>query len=181
MLKVLQIILQNSRANLAQAFLAGFVQCGLGLLLGNLVCMFAELPDGVKGTPVRPVLPLALSRQLLLQGINQEVISSQDKREPRDPNNHEPLEHGAEPTASPKLILADYSLRQATRGKAIVPAGAEIHEQKMAEERWSHAMRRASEKQVAIGKLKIEKREENFPLAPRVNGERVHVAGYPRT
>ena len=46
MLKVLKIGLKNSRTNLAQAFLTGFVQCGLGLLLANLVCMFAELLDG---------------------------------------------------------------------------------------------------------------------------------------
>src|SRR6267378_4833927 len=32
MLKVLKISLKNSRANLAQAFLTGFVQCGLCLL-----------------------------------------------------------------------------------------------------------------------------------------------------
>src|SRR5882762_8287438 len=109
--KVLKITLKNSRANLAQAFLTGFVQCGLCLLLGSLVCMFAELLDGVKSAPVRPVLPLALSRHLLVQGINQEVVSPQDEREPCDPKNHEPLEHGAEPTASTNYIPAYYSFR----------------------------------------------------------------------
>lgn len=67
--KVLQKNLKDSGANLAQAFLAGFVQCGLCFLLGNFVRMFAELLDGVKGAPVRPVLPLSLSRHLLVQGI----------------------------------------------------------------------------------------------------------------
>ena len=109
--KVLKITLKNSRANLAQAFLTGFVQCGLCLLLGSFVRTFAELLDGVKSAPVRPVLPLALSRHLLVQGINQEVVSPQDEREPRDPKNHEPLEHGAEPTASTNYIPAYYSFR----------------------------------------------------------------------
>jgi len=109
--KVLKITLKNSRANLAQAFLTGFVQCGLCLLLGNFVRTFAELLDGVKSAPVRPVLPLALSRHLLVQGINQEVVSPQDEREPCDPKNHEPLEHGAEPIASPNYIPAYYSFR----------------------------------------------------------------------
>src|SRR5438552_3332708 len=91
MLKVLKISLKNSHANLAQAFLTGFVQCGLCLLLGNLVRMFAELLDGVKNAPVGPVLPLALSRRLLVQGVDQEVVSPQDEHEPCDPQNHEQI------------------------------------------------------------------------------------------
>src|SRR6266850_1771067 len=160
MFKVLKILLKNSRANLAQAFLVGFVQCGLCLLLGTFVWMCAELLDGVKGAPVSPVLTLALTRYLLVQCVNQEIVGPQDEREARDPKNHEPLEHAAEPTASPKFILADYSLRQAARGKAIVSVRAEIHSQKMAEECWSHALRNERE----IRKWKVEKGRKESPL-----------------
>src|ERR1700682_1792904 len=126
MFKVLKILLKNSRANLAQAFLVGFVQGGLCRVLGPFVWMRAELLDGVKGAPVSPVLPFALSRHLLVHGVNQEVISSQDKRDPRDPNNHEPLEHAAEPTPSPQFLLADYFFCLAARRKAIVSMRPEI-------------------------------------------------------
>src|SRR6266481_5195662 len=160
MFKVLKILLKNSRANLAQAFLVGFVQCGLCLLLGTFVWMCTELLDGVKGAPVSPVLPLALTRYLLVQGVNQEVIGPQDEREARDPKNHEPLEHAAEPTASPKFILADYSLRQAARGKATVSGSADMYSQKMAEEHWSHALRNERE----IRKWKVEKGRKESPL-----------------
>jgi hypothetical protein len=51
---------------------------------------------------------------LLVQRINQQIVSSQDKRNPYDPQNHEPLEHGTE-TPSPKFILADFSLAQPAR------------------------------------------------------------------
>jgi len=159
MFKVLKILLKDSRANLAQAFLVGFVQCGLCRMLGTFVWMCTELLDGVKGAPISPVLPLALSRDLFVQGVNQEVIGPQDEREARDPKNHEPLEHAAEPTASPKFILADYSLRQAARGKALISVRAEIHSQKVAEERWSHALRKERE----IRKWKVAKREERIP------------------
>src|SRR6266851_3481050 len=111
--KVLKIMLKNSRANLAQPSLAGVLQCGLGFFLGDFVRMFTELLDGVKGAPVSAVLALALSRDLLLQGVNQEIVGPQYEHEPRDPKNHEPLEHGVEPTASAKFILADCSLRRA--------------------------------------------------------------------
>src|SRR5712692_10458246 len=49
MLEVLQIILKNPRANLAQAFLAGLVQGSLCFLLGVCAWMFTKLLDGVKG------------------------------------------------------------------------------------------------------------------------------------
>src|SRR5712664_961030 len=114
--KVLKIMLKNSRAKLAQASLAGVVQCGLGFLLGDFVRMFTELLDGVEGAPVSAVLALALSRDLLFQGVNQNVVGPQDEGEPGDPKNHEPLEHGVEPTASAKFILADCSLRRAACG-----------------------------------------------------------------
>src|SRR6267143_179451 len=126
MFKVLKILLKNSRANLAQAFLVGFVQCGLCRMLGTFVRMCTELLDSVKGAPVSPVLPFELTRHLFGQGVNQKVIGPQDEVEARDPKNHEPLEHAAEPTESPKFILADYSLRQAARGKAIISVRAEI-------------------------------------------------------
>jgi hypothetical protein len=51
---------------------------------------------------------------LPVQRINQEIISCQDERNPYDPQNHEPLEHGTE-TPSLKFILADFSLTQAAR------------------------------------------------------------------
>src|SRR5260370_17762046 len=81
--------------------------------------MFTELLDGVKGAPVSAVLLLALSRDLLVQRVNQKVVGPQDEREPRDPKNNEPLEHGEEPTPSPKFIPADCSLWQAAFPKPI--------------------------------------------------------------
>jgi hypothetical protein len=48
---------------------------------------------------------------LLVQRVNQQVVSPQDEHNPRDPQNHEPLEHRTE-TPSPRFILADYSLAQ---------------------------------------------------------------------
>ncbi len=108
--EVLQIILKNPHANLAQALLAGLFQGGHCSLLGTDVQMFTELLDGVKGAPVSPILPLTLSRHLLFQGINQEIVDPQDEREPDDPENCEPLEHGAEPIASPKFLLVPFQL-----------------------------------------------------------------------
>ena len=61
---------------------------------------------------------------LLVQGVNQEVIRPQDEREPRDPKYHEPLEHGAEPTASTNYIPAYYSFLQIARGKGPLPRRA---------------------------------------------------------
>ena len=112
-LKVLKIILENFRASLAQAFSGSLVQCGLGPLLGRTVRMLTELHDSVVSAPIVLILPLALSRHLLFQGVNQEIVGPQNENEPRDPKNGEPLEHGAEPIASPMFSLADYSLRQA--------------------------------------------------------------------
>jgi hypothetical protein len=51
-------------------------------------------------------------------------------------------------------------LRQAARGKAIVSVRAEIHSQKVAEERWSHALRKERE----IRKWKVEKGRKESPL-----------------
>jgi hypothetical protein len=81
--------------------------------------MFAELLDGVEGAPVSAVLTVALSRHLLLHGVNQEVIRPQNEDEHHDPKYHELLEHVAEPTASPKFLLADYSLRQPARNNVL--------------------------------------------------------------
>src|SRR5260370_38077475 len=94
--------------------------------------MFTELLDGVKGAPVSAVLLLALSRDLLVQRVNQKVVGPQDEREPRDPKNHEPLEHGEEPTASPKFIPADCSLWRAACGKPILSGSGGISGYKMA-------------------------------------------------
>jgi hypothetical protein len=49
---------------------------------------------------------------LLVQRINQEVVRPQDEYDSYGPQNHEPLEHGAE-TPSPKSILSDFSFPQA--------------------------------------------------------------------
>src|SRR5258708_23297519 len=124
--KVLKIMLKNSRANFAEASLAGVVQCGLRFLLGDFVRMFTELLDDVKGAPVSAVLALALSRDLLVQRVNQKVVGPQDERQPRDPKNHQPLEHGVEPTASPKVIPADCSLWPPACGKPILSGSAGI-------------------------------------------------------
>jgi hypothetical protein len=51
---------------------------------------------------------------LLVQRINQQIVSPQNEYDPYGPQNHEPLEHGAE-TPSPNFILADFSLTQAAR------------------------------------------------------------------
>src|SRR5467141_993744 len=112
-LKVLKIILQNFRASLAQAFSRSLVQRGFGPLLGRTVGMLAELHDGIVSAPIVLILPLALSRDLLLQGIDQEIVGPQDENDPRDPKNGQPLEHGAQPTVSTMFSLADYSPRQA--------------------------------------------------------------------
>src|SRR6266705_1665157 len=112
-LQVLKIILENFRASLAQAFLGSLVQWGFGPLLGRTIRMLTELHDSVVSAPIVLILPLALSRHLLFQGVNQEIVGPQNENEPRDPKNGEPLEHGAQPIASAMFSLADYSLRQA--------------------------------------------------------------------
>src|SRR5437899_7778073 len=112
-LKVLKIILENFCASLAQAFSGSLVQCSLGPLLGRTVRMLTELHDSVVSAPIVLILPLALSRDLLFQGVDQKIVGPQDENEPRDPKNGEPLEHGAQPIASAMFSLADYSLRQA--------------------------------------------------------------------
>jgi hypothetical protein len=112
MLEVLKIILKDFRASLAQAFSAGIVQLGLGLLLGRAVRMLPELHDRSVGAPIVLALPVALSLYLLVQRINQEVVRPQDEYDSYGPQNHEPLEHGAE-TPSPNLILSDFLFPQA--------------------------------------------------------------------
>ncbi len=112
-LQVLKVILQNLRARLAQAFSRSLVQRRFGPLLGRAVRMLAELHDSIVSAPIVLILPLALSRDLLLQGIDQKIVGPQDENDPRDPKNGQPLEHGAQPTASTMFSLADYSPRQA--------------------------------------------------------------------
>lgn len=112
--QILEVILENFRASLAQTFSGGFAQSGFGLLLGRAIRMLTELHDRSVSAPIVFALPFALSLHLLVQRINQEVVSPQDKRNPDDPQNHEPLEHGTE-TPSLKFILADFSLPQAPR------------------------------------------------------------------
>jgi hypothetical protein len=112
MLKILKVILEDFRARLAQAFSGGFVQLGFGLLLGRAVRMLPELHDRSISAPIVLALPVALSLHLLVQRINQEVVRPQDEYNPGGPQNHKPLEHGAE-TPSPKFILADFLFPQA--------------------------------------------------------------------
>jgi hypothetical protein len=112
MLKILKIILENFRASLAQAFSGGFVQLGFCLLFGRAIRMLPELHDRSVSAPIALALPVALSLHLLVQRINQEVVRPQDEYNPCGPQNHKPLEHGAE-TPSPNLILADFLFPQA--------------------------------------------------------------------
>jgi hypothetical protein len=100
-LKVVQIILKEFHAKPGEAFLTGVVQGDLGLQFVDGVGMFAELLDGGIGAPVGAVLALAL----FVQRVNQEVVGPQDKHHARDPQNHEPLEHDAEPIASALFLL----------------------------------------------------------------------------
>jgi hypothetical protein len=113
-LQILEVILENFRASLAQAFLGGLVQRGFSPLLGRAIRMLTEAHDSRVSVPIVRILPIALSLRLLVQRINQEIVSCQDERNPYDPQNHEPLEHGTE-TPSLKFILADFSLAQAAR------------------------------------------------------------------
>ena len=110
-LKILKIVLENFCTSHAQAFSGGLVQRGFGLLLGRSVRMLPEPHDSGISTPIVLALPFALSLHLLVQRINQEVVCPQDKHNPDDPQNHEPLEHRTE-TPSLKFILADFSLQQ---------------------------------------------------------------------
>src|SRR5260370_36059613 len=112
-LQVLKVVLENFRARLTQAFSRSLVQRGFGPLLGRTVRMLTELHDSIVSAPIVPILPLALSRDLLLQGIDQEIVGPQDENDPCDPKNGQPLEHGAQPPASTMFSLADYSPRQA--------------------------------------------------------------------
>src|SRR6266568_3412151 len=114
-LKILKIILENFCARLAQAFSGGLVQCGFCPLLGRAIRMLTELHDSCIGAPIVLILPLALSRHLPVKGVNQKVVCPQDEKEPGDAKNHEPLEHAAEPTPSPKFIVTDYWLAQTVR------------------------------------------------------------------
>src|SRR5260370_4334756 len=111
-LQVLKITLENLRARLAQAFSGSLVQCGFGPLLGRVIRTLPEQHNGVVSAPIIPILPLARSRDLLLQRVNQTIVGPQAENEPRDYNNSELLEHVAQPTASPMFKLADYSPRQ---------------------------------------------------------------------
>src|SRR4029077_13112122 len=102
MLKILKIVLENFRASLVQAFSGGIIQRGFGLLLGRAVRMLPEPHDRSVSAPIVLALPVALTLHLLVQRINQQIVCPEDKRNPHDPQNHEPLEHRTE-TPSPKF------------------------------------------------------------------------------
>ena len=113
-LKILEIILENNRASLAQAFSGRLFQRGFGLLLGRTVRMLPELHNRSVSAPIVLALPIALLLHLLVHRINQQIVSPQDKRNPYDPENHEPFEHRTE-TPSLTFILAGFSLSRAAR------------------------------------------------------------------
>src|SRR5216684_7430654 len=120
-LQILKIILQNFRASFAHASSGGLVQRVFGLLFGRAVRMLTELHDSRISVPIVRVLPIALALHLLVQRINQQIVSPQNEYNPYGPQNHEPLEHGAE-TPSPNFILADFSPPQAA------PPSNDVHE-----------------------------------------------------
>jgi hypothetical protein len=112
-LEVYKISLQNFLACLAHAFSGSFIQRRFGLLFGSPVRMLRELHDRSVGAPIALILWVAVPFHLLVQCVNQQVVGSQDKHNPRYPQNREPLKQDAEPAPSPKFILADYSPPQA--------------------------------------------------------------------
>ncbi len=114
-LEVFKVILQNFFASLAHAFSGGFIQCALCLLLGSSIRVLPELHDRSVGAPVALVLRVAVSLHLLVQRVNQQVVSPQDERNPRDTQNQEPFKHSTEPTPSLRFIVAEYSVAQAPR------------------------------------------------------------------
>lgn len=92
-LQVLEIVLKNGFAVLAQLFFTGFGQGSLGVLLGLFVWMRAEVLDGVKRLPVDVVLALTFADGSLVYGVNQEIVGRQNEQEPDDQENQESLEH----------------------------------------------------------------------------------------
>src|SRR5438477_3830175 len=121
-LEVFKISLEDFLACLAHAFSGSFVQRGFGRLLGRAVRMPRELHDRGVGAPITLILRVAAPIHLLVQRVNEQVVGPQDKHNPRDSQNREPLKQDAEPAPSPKFILADYSPPQAP------PPGNDVHE-----------------------------------------------------
>src|SRR5438552_2099410 len=121
-LEVFKISLENSLACLAHAFSGSFVQRGFGPLLGRAIRMPRELHDRGVRAPITLILRVAAPIHLLVQRVNQQVVGPQDKHNPRDSQNREPLKQDAEPAPSPKFILADYSPPQAP------PPGHGVHQ-----------------------------------------------------
>ena len=114
-LKVFKISLEDFLAWLAHAFSGRLIQRGFGLLFGRAIRMPRELHDRGVSAPIALVLQVARSLHLLVQGVNKEIVSPQDEHDPRDPQNHQPLKHTAEPTPSPTFIVSDYSFAQPPR------------------------------------------------------------------
>src|SRR5437016_10481280 len=111
-LEVFKIILEDFRASLAHAFSGSLIQRGFGLLLGRAIRMPRELHDRGVGAQIALILRVAVPLHLLVQRVNEQVVGPQDKHNPRDSQNREPLKQDAEPAPSPKFILADYSAAQ---------------------------------------------------------------------
>lgn len=107
MLEVLKISLQNDLASLAKASGASFGESVLGSLRRIIAGLRAELLNGVERAPVKFVLPLAFASHRLVQGIDQEVVQTQDEKQPDDPEGQKPLVHGAKRIASGYSVPAD--------------------------------------------------------------------------
>ena len=113
-LQILKVVLENFRASRAQSFSRRLVHGGFGLLLRRAIGMLPEPHNGSISAPIVLTLPFPLSLHLLVQRINQEIVSPQNEYDPYGPQNHEPLKHAME-TPSPNFILAGFSLAQAAR------------------------------------------------------------------
>ena len=111
-LEVFKISLEDFLACLAHAFSGRLIESRFGPLFGRAIRMPRELHDRGVRAPIALLLRVAVPLHLLVQRVNQQVVGPQDKHNPRDPQNHQPLKHTAEPAPSPKFILADYSFAQ---------------------------------------------------------------------
>jgi len=111
-LKVFKISLENFLACLAHTFSGRLVERRFGLLFGRAIRMPRELHDRSVGAPIALILRVAAPIHLLVQRVNEQVVGPQDKHNPRDSQNRQPLKQDAEPAPSPKFILADYSAAQ---------------------------------------------------------------------
>ena len=114
-LEVFKISLEDFLACLAHALSGRLIQRGFSLLFRRAIRMPRELHDRGVGAPITLILRVAVPIHLLVQRVNQQVVGPQDKHNPRDSQNRQPLKQDTEPAPSPKFILADYSFAQVPR------------------------------------------------------------------